>query len=332
MPVGRVPSAGGLVLLENLSYSLNAVVPVFLIVILGYILKRTKFLSDSFVSVSDKLVFYITLPVTFFTGISAARIDADFDLSVVVFCSAALLILFVLLMIGGAVFIKDKAKAGAFIQGIFRSNFAILGMPLARNMFGDEGVLVCAIVMPFAIVIFNAFSIVLLSVFAPTDKKKPPKETAVMILKNIATHPHIIGILLSLPFMIFRIDIPAIPSKALSYVAELTTPLALICLGANTRMESLKGRVKLTVIATLLKVVVVPAIAVTAAALMGFRGVFLGVILILFGAPTAVASYVMANNMNSDYELSGHILLLTTMTCAFTVSVGIFILKSLALI
>lgn len=319
-------------MIDNLLYSLNAVVPIFLIVILGYILKRVGFISDSFVATSEKLVFKIALPVMLFLDVATARISEDVDLSLIGFVSVSITVSFICAALLSSLLTKDKAKKGAFIQGVCRSNFSILGIPIAQNMFGDIGVLVCAIVIPFSIIFFNVYSVIALSVCVPSEEKKTRSEIAVTIVKNIVTNPLIIGVVLGLPFMLFGIDVPTIPDKALSYLANLTTPLALIALGANTKRESLNGRISLTLIATALKLVVLPAATVVAGALLGFRGVSLGVILILFGTPTAVSSYIMAKNMNSDHELAGHILLFTTMLCAITVFIGIFILKTFNLI
>ncbi len=152
------------------------------------------------------------------------------------------------------------------------------------------------------------------------------------ILKNIVTNPLIIGVILAVPFMVWQIEMPIILNKSLVYLKNLATPLALICLGANFKAESMKGRASLAVCSSCLKTIVLPGVMVTLAALLGMRGESRGVILILFGAPTAVSSYIMAKNMGNDHELAAQILLLTTIICAFTIFAGIFILRSLSLI
>ena len=137
---------------------------------------------------------------------------------------------------------------------------------------------------------------------------------------------------LGLPFMIWQIPLPTAASKTLHYLPGLTTPLALMSLGANFRSESLKGRAGYAVLGAMNRTLIIPAAAVTAAALCGLRGPALGVVLICFGAPTAVSSYIMAKKMDNDHELAAQILLLSTMFCVVTIFLGIFILRSLALI
>lgn len=319
-------------MLDNLIYSLNAVVPVFLIIVLGYFLKRVSLIDDRFVSVSEKLVFKLSLPVMLFLEVSSAKLSDAPDARLILVAVVGITLSFVAVIVISAFFIKDKKSLGAFAQGVCRSNFAILGVPLADNMFSGNGVLTVALVMPFAILCFNVYSVIILSLFSGEGKARSKKEAALGILKNIATNPLIVGVLAGAVFMLCGIKLPQIPSKALGYVSNLTTPLALIALGANFKAESIRDKFSLSLIATLIKLIVLPTLAVAAAALIGLRGVSLGVVLILFGAPTAVSSYIMAKNMNSDHELAAEILLFTTVGCAFTVFAGTFILKSLCLI
>ena len=146
------------------------------------------------------------------------------------------------------------------------------------------------------------------------------------------TNPLIIGVVVALPFMFWQIELPLVADKTLTYLKNLVTPIALISLGSTVKLKSFEGRVRCALLSACGRTLFVPAVMVTIAALVGFRASALGTILILFGAPTAVSSYIMAKNMNSDHELAGQILLLTTLMCLFTIFIFIFILKSLALL
>jgi predicted permease len=218
------------------------------------------------------------------------------------------------------------------VQGCCRSNFAILGVPLAENMFGKTGTQMIAIVMPFVILMFNSYSVIILSIFSSDAEQKLNRKSIIGILKNIVTNPLIIGVVIGLPFMIFGWELPVIADKSLTYLNNLCTPLALMSLGANFKPANMKGRVGYAVMAALGKTVILPGIMVTLAALLGFRDAALGVVLIQFGAPTAVSSYIMAKKMKNDGELAAQILLLTTMFCVISIFIGIFILKTLHLI
>lgn len=319
-------------MLESFLYSLNVILPIFILVILGFILGRYKFLTPEFLSVSEKFVFKIALPCMLFLEVAHSNISETLDVPLIIFCCTGIIISFIVLCLTVPVFIKSNDKRGAFIQGVYRSNFAILGVPLAENMFGESGVKIIAIVMPFAIVIFNVLAVVVLSMFAPADKKKSTGVLIKEIAKNIITNPLIIAIVLAVPFMLTSFKLPVFLDKSITYLSNTTFSLALMSLGANFTSKSIKGRISLSIAASVLKTAVIPFAAVFIAVILGFTGEPLGIIFILFGAPTAVSSYIMAKNMGSDYELAGQILLLTTMMCLFTLFLGIFIMKSLSLI
>lgn len=319
-------------MLSNLTYSVNAVLPIFLLVIVGAVLNRYNKVNAQFTEIADWLVFKVALPTMLFLEVAKSSIADGFDGKLILFLILSVTCSFLLVSVIVALLMRDSTKRGAFVQGMCRSNFAILGVPLAENMFGTSGTQTIAVVMPFVILMFNTYSVILLSIFSNNSSHKLDKKAICGILKNIVTNPLIIGVVLGLPFMLFEIPLGTALNKTLQYLSNLTTPLALISLGANFRMESLRGRLGYALTASVGKTILLPAITVTIAALLGFRGPSLGVVLICFGAPTAVSSYIMSKKMDNDHELSAQILLLTTMMCIVTIFVGIFILKTLELI
>lgn len=319
-------------MLDSFIYAVNTVLPIFIIVALGYLLMRFKIINEAFTSAAEKLVFKIALPSMLFTEVATADAKTVFDRNFILYCVAGIVLTFGILCVAVPLFIKSDDKRGAFIQGIYRSNFAILGIPLAENMFGEAGTRQIAAIMPFAITLFNVLAVVILSIYAPSEMQLTKKAMFKKIVKTIVTNPLIISVVLALPFLLFDIDIPMIMSKSLGYLSNMVMPVSLICIGATFRFESLKQRFGLALTASLLKVVVVPLIAVSIAAVIGFRGAQLGVIMILFGGPTAVSSFIMAKNMRSDYELAGQIVLLTTLICMVTLFLGVFTLDMMQLI
>ena len=319
-------------MLSNLTYSINAVVPIFILVILGYLLKRFRFITEEFCDVAERVVFKIALPIMLFLEVAKSSMEVIGDMRLIWFCLITVTSAFLLMTLFAAFCIRDSSKRGAFVQGMCRSNFAILGVPLAENMFGSTGTQMIAIVMPFVILMFNSYSVIILSLFSSDAEHKLSKKSVLGILKNIVTNPLIIGVVLGLPFMLFDWELPVIANKSLTYLNNLCTPLALMSLGANFKPANMKGRVGYAVAAALGKTVLLPGIMVTLAAVLGFRGAPLGVVLILFGAPTAVSSYIMAKKMKNDGELAAQILLLTTLLCIVTIFIGIFILKTLQFI
>lgn len=320
-------------MLENLLFSVNAVLPIFLLVGLGWLLKKTSFLPDAFYSGSEKLVFKIGLPCMLFLSVAESTVDnLANNLPLVLFCSASVVVAFLLLVLVVPLFVKDNDKRGAFIQGAYRSNFGILGLPLAANLFGNEGTATAAILMPAAIIFFNVLAVVILTVYAPSDLKKKPSVLARDIAVSVMTNPLIIAVVLGLPFLFLNIELPLFVSKTANDLSDTVTALALISLGAGFRKESLVSKVKYSVTAASIKTALLPTLAVFFAYLCGFRGVQLGLVFILFGSPTAVSSYIMAKSMKSDHEMAGQILLLSTLMCLFTLFFGIFLLRSVGLI
>lgn len=318
-------------MLDNFIYSVNVILPVFIIVILGFILGRTKFLGEGFIDPAEKVVFKIALPVMLFLEVAGAEKLSGGDVRLIIFCVVAVTAAFLLVSLGAFLFVKKEYR-GSFVQGASRSNFAVLGIPLAISMFGDAGGVAIALVMPFVIVMFNAYSVIILSLFANGGEQVRIREILKKLFFNIVTNPLIIAVILALPVLYFDIELPVFANRSLEYISAMTTPLSLICLGANFKLSAVKGRVGTALAATALKLVVLPAATVTVAALLGFRNEALGTIFILFGAPSAVSSYIMARNMKNDSDLAAQILLFTTMLCLFTVFSGVFLLKTFALI
>ena len=320
-------------MLDNLLFSLNTVAPIFVIVILGALLSKFKFFEGSFLSACDRVVFKICLPCLIFQDVATANLEEGFDLKLILFSTAAVVIMAFLLCLTVPFFVHDNAKRGAFIQGAYRSNSAILGVTLAYNMFGESGTTTIAMILPFVVALYNVFAVVILSVFAPSEAKLSPTALAKKIGKSIITNPLIISIILALVWQLLPIpEMPVLMDRSLSYLADMAMPLALISLGGNFRLESLRGRLSLAIVSSAVKTAVIPLVTILAAALIGIRGVELGIVFIIFGGPTAVSSYIMAKEMKSDYELAGQVLLISTLMSIITLFAGIFILKEMSLI
>lgn len=317
---------------ESFWFSVNAVFPLFIIVFAGWLIKRLGLLSDSFFAESDRLVFKLALPALLFKDVATSGSGVKADANLILFCVIGITATVLISCIIVPFFIKDNPSRSSFIQGIYRSNFAILGIPLAESMFGSEGKAVIAMVIPFAITLFNSYAVVIFSVFAPEDKKLKSSVIIRKIILNIIKNPLIIAVVLAMPFLLFKIELPYIADKCISYISSLSLPLALMSIGAGFTFTSMKTKLPKIITATLLKIVVVPAIFVAAALFLGFRGAQLGIIFILFGGPCAVSGYIMAKNMGGDYELTGHISLLTTLFCIATMFLGIFSLRLFNLI
>lgn len=320
-------------------YAFNGVMPIFVVSLAGFILRRKNFLSDDFVKVADKLVFRIMLPCLLFTKVAYINLSdmTKKDFSLVAFCVISAVFLTSFLSLVVPLFVKDKAKIGAFIQGVFRSNIAFLGVPFAINLFGDAGGVLASMTLAAVVPVYNVLAVVVLCVFDPQkgeDKTSVGKRIK-NILKGIITNPLIIAIILALPFAIFGVSeyIPDFVEGSIDYFAKASTTLALITIGASFKISELGGRVGLAAAATVIKTAILPAsFMLFTHYVLGFSGVHLGIVMIVFGTPTAISSYIMAKNMRADASLANQIVLLSTLCSMFTIFLFSFILRRIGVV
>ena len=324
-------------MLDNLIFSVNTVLPLCFFVFLGAFLRHKKMFSPEFFSEVDRFVFKIALPCMVFLDVLECDVSQLTDFSLIGFSVIGVTLSVLVLFLTVPLFIKDKARQGAFIQGVYRSNFAVLGVSLAGGLTGDAGLAAMAVVMPFAIVLFNGYAVITLSVFTERENKKGAREVAFTVAKNIVTNPLIIAPAIALVFVLVRetlsFELPTVVTTVTERLSDTVYALALVSLGASMTKESFgDGKLKTALVASVLKTVVLPVVAVTIAALMGFTGARICVVFVLFGAPSAISSYIMAKNMKSDAELAGQILLVSTVMSLLTIFVGVFVMRTLSLI
>ena len=299
-------------------------------ILLGNLLSR-KFLPQSFFDQSDKLVFKIALPIFLFCKLVESDLSHLPDPRAIIFCVIAIISAFILISLGAYLFIAPE-KRGSFVHGSFRANFSIVGFVLAETILGKTGATVIACATPFVIITSNILAVTTLTVNMPREKRMPFGRIIIDILKNIVTNPLIIGVAAAIPFMVFKIKLPGIASDSLDYIKNITTPLALLSLGAiDTSGE--KGTIMPeAIVATAIKLIVLPSLFIVSAVLLGFRGESLGLVMILGTSPTAATSYIMSKSMHSNARLAKQIVLFTTLLCSLTIFIFAFILKYLKLI
>lgn len=319
--------------MDNFLFSFNAVFPLILIVALGTFLKWIQILDDTFINKANKFCFLVAFPIQLFFNIYHIDFSQKTDWGLLIFIVSSIFIMVLLLVLLVPRLIRDKAKHGAFIQGAYRSNFLLVGLPLARNLFGEPGVAVASVALPIVVPVYNFFAVIVLTIFAHDETslektKVPYLKLIITILKNPLIIASGMGLILSL----LKIPIPAFLDRAMGDVGSIATPLALILLGGQFNIRELHGRLKLAFIAAFLRVLFLPFIIVGVAILIGYRGVELSTILIIFASPSAISGYIMAKNMGNDSELAGQIIILTTLISSVSLFVWVFILKLFELI
>lgn len=314
--------------MENFLFSLNVTLPIFVIIILGGLLKRQGMLNEGFAAVADKFVFKVALPVQLFRDIATMDIRADFSWRFVIFCMAATTFMFGACWIIGRVFLKDKSMVGAFAQASARGSAAILGIAFVENIYGNSGMTPMMIVA--AVPLFNIYSVVILTVSSSEGKLNGAlvKKT----IRGVVTNPIIIGILVGMVWSLLRLPYPVILSKSVGYVASTATPLALLVLGATFRGREALKKIGPTFAAAFLKLLGIPGVIFPLAIHMGFRGSELVAIMIMLASPTTVTCYIMAKNMGGDETLSASVVMTATLLSSVTLTFWVFLIRSLGYI
>ena len=313
--------------MQNVIFTFNVVAPVFLLIFLGYGLKIRGFINQNFILISSKIVFNVTVPALVFVELSTTDFRVTFDLKPIIFAYIGLLIFFALSWILAIFLTREGRDQASFIQGSVRSNYAIVGFALLSNTFGDQVLGKAAILLAFIMPLFNVLAVIALTVPVKKEKQFSYKKTIIEIITN----PLILATFVAIPFSYFQISIPQFLMKTIDYLATLTLPLALLGIGGSLNFKTIKKDSKLALFATLIKIVIVPASLTYVAALLGYRGEELAVLFMLFATPTAIVSFIMAEAMGCNSELAGNIIVTTTLGSIFTLSLGIFIMRSMGL-
>lgn len=315
--------------MENLIFSLNATIPVFLVMVAGYVFRRIKLVDDGFVKTLNRFNYVVTLPVLLFTDISEADFYDVWDTGFVLFCFLVTLLCICAISIIAHIFIKDKATIGEFIQASYRGSAAVLGVAFIQNIYGSSSI--APLMILATVPLYNVAAVIILSLTAP-DSSGFDKAGLKKSLKGIATNPIIISIFLGMVVSVLRVPKVTIVSKTLHNMSVLATPLALIGLGAGFEGRRALSKIKPTIICSFNKLFVMPAIFLPVAAYFGFRDEKMVAILIMLGAPTTVSCYIMSKNMGHEGVLSSSCVVSTTFLSSIFITLWLYILKTFGLI
>ncbi len=316
--------------MENLIFSLNVTIPVFLLILIGMFLMKIQLFNESFANVADKYVFKVALPALLFRDIGAMDLKEAFSGKFVLFCAVVTTIMFAGTFLAAKLFIKDKSLTGAFAQAAARGSAAILGVAFVENIYGNSGMTPMMIVA--SVPLFNIYSVIILTLGAQSESKLSMKANVKLALINIAKNPIILGILAGVIWSLIGIEMPAIMSKTVNSLAVTATPIALLSLGASFKGREALAKLKPSIWATVTKLLLIPAVFIPIAIAMGFRNSELVAILILTGSPTTVSCYVMAKNMQNDHVLTASVVMLATLFSSVTLTFWVFLFKTLGYI
>ncbi len=308
--------------MESLRLSFESVAPIFLLMLLGYVLKNIKMVDKKTFDGINKLVFTVFLPVLLFYNIYKTEAQV-FDLRLIAFTVIGVLIIFILGYFATLLLSKDNRRRSVILQGFFRSNYAILGVPLIQLVCGDDAAGLSSLMVAIVVPLFNVLAVFTLEHF------RAGKISPFGLLKGVLKNPLIIGCLFGLVFFVLHIPMPGFVEKAVSDVAKIATPLAIVILGASFTFSDIRGYKRELIVVVLSRLVIVPLVMVTAAVFLGFRGEALACILIAAGAPMAVSSFSMTQQMGGDETLASQVIVISSVLCLLTLFVWIFVLSFL---
>ena len=315
--------------MENLIFSLNATIPIFLVMVIGYICKTIKLVDDSFVKTLNSFNYKVTLPVLLFKDIAEADFYAVWDTKYVLFCFFVTLFCIAVIWILSGIFYKDKALIGEFVQASYRGSAAVLGIAFIQNIYGTSGMAPLMIVG--TVPLYNVVAVLVLSFTGP-ESHGMDKAAVKKSIKGIITNPIILGILLGMVVSLCRVSFPVIVTKTIGNISVLATPLALIGLGAGFEGKKALAKLKPTFVCSFIKLILQPALFLPLAAYMGFRDEKMVAILIMLGAPTTVSCYIMAKNTGHEGVLTSSVVVATTFLSSISLTFWLYILKIYGLI
>ena len=315
-------------MIDNIIFTGNVVAPVFLLVALGYFVKRIGVINENFVEVTSRFVYSVSLPALVFINIVEIDLSEAIDFSQIIYIYSATLVSFFLIWLISIPFIKDGKNLSVFVQGAYRSNFAIVGFAIVSKLFGNFALGKAALVLAFILPLYNILAVIILTVPLRKERKLNLKNTLYEIMFN----PLIIAVVIGLIFSYFKIVIPSFINSTIGFLSELALPLALVGIGGSLNLQNIKKASGLAFTSSAIKVILVPVILTLGAYHFGFRGIDFGIMFVLFASPTAIVSFIMAEAMGANSKLAGNIVLISTVASVFTIAAGIVILKELSLI
>lgn len=304
--------------------TLLIVLPVFLVIGFGYSLKFTTLLDDVFLKQLNKLVYFVALPALLFHKIATADFSSTFNPYLLFGLIVSILFVFGVTYVYSGLRNYSPAERGAFCQGAFRGNVSYIGLAISFNAYGEEGFAISGVLIGFIIPLINFLSVIAMLL--------PQQDSNHRIGKafwgyQFLFNPLIIASLLAIIWSYLSIPVPLVLDRSLDIITGMSLPLALVAIGASFSLKNLRGELSKAVLSSILKAVVTPLLAALVLLLLGVDGVELACGVILAATPTATAAYIMAQQLNSDSEMTGTIIMLTTLFSVFTYTLILYLLK-----
>ena len=307
---------------ELFSQVLNVTGPVFVLVLLGLVLRRTKLINEVFVQQASNLVFRATMPVMIAVGLMKTEISTAFDVQAGILFTLFSVVSFGLIWVWARLRVEPRADRGVYVQGAFRHNCGMVGLALVVNQYGEAGLGIASFLLALHAFIFNIMSIFVLSYYSSSLALKPVQFTL-----DIVKNPLILSVIVGIALNLLEVRFSPWVETSLTSFGSLTLTLGLICVGASLSLSSVRVSGGVALSAALVKLIWIPGISAVVLIALGVEGMVLGALVLFMASPTAAASVVMVRAAQGNHGLAATIVVLATLGSVVTVPTGLMVLK-----
>jgi predicted permease len=304
---------------------INIVLPVFSVIALGWLLRRIGLIDSAFLKQTNRLVYYVCLPLLLFYKIGSADFFANFNGRLIAGSIIAITVTFIASYVYSVFRDYPNSARGVFTQGAFRGNLAYMGLAITLNAYGETGLTKAGILMGFLVPFLNLYAIFALLWPHRGDGEQ---RGASFWLRQIILNPLIIASFLGITWSFLDLPTPLVFERSLKIATGMTLPLALLAIGGGFSVERLRGDLVKAALASGIKTIWLPILAAALLISMGVEGMDLGIGVLIAGTPAATANYIMADQLKGDAELAGTIVMLSTLLSAVTYTVALLILRT----
>lgn len=310
--------------MESMRIALEIVLPLFLLMAVGYVIRLTGLMNETSVRQTNKVIFTVFLPMLVFQNVCRTDLSESFDSWLLIYVISGVVLQFLLALCIAFLTEKENSQRGVMLQGMFFSNFVLFGIPVCTALFGEQAAGSASILVSVIVPLYNILAIIALEIF--NGGRHSPLRALKGILLNPLTLASIAGILCH----VFHIELPSAISDTVSSLAAIATPLAFVILGASFGFRDVGSCVKGLCVTLGVKLFFFPVLFLGLAILLGFRGASLAVLLTVFASPIAVSSFTMAQQMGGDDRLAGQLVIFSSVLSIFTMFLFIFLLRQFA--
>lgn len=304
---------------------LNIVLPVFIVIGLGTLLRRIGLINSEFLHHTNRLVYYLCLPLLLFYKIGTANFSANFNSRLVVASVGAVAVVFLFSFAYASLRKYPADVRGVFSQGAFRGNIAYVGLAISLNAYGEIGLTKAGILMGFLVPFLNFFAIIALLL---PHRDSSGQTGGKFWLKQLLFNPLILASFAGIIWSYLAIPLPLLVDRSLNIATGMTLPLALIAIGGGFSLQKLRGDILTTILASSGKIIVLPLIAMVFLKMLGVTGIDFGIGILIAGTPAATANYIMAHELHGDAELAGSIVMFSTLASVITYTIALYLLRS----